>query len=72
VDRMPLTVKAAPMTMSWCLSCHRDPAPHLRPPDAVDAMDWTPPPDQEAEGRRLLQAYAIRLDHLTDCSTCHR
>src|SRR5690606_18304607 len=27
VDRMPLTAKATPMTMKWCLDCHRDPGP---------------------------------------------
>ena len=24
----------APLQMQWCLDCHRDPAPHLRAPDA--------------------------------------
>src|SRR5689334_1771480 len=31
VDQMPLTWKAEPMTMEWCLSCHRNPENHLRP-----------------------------------------
>ena len=31
VDQMPLTWKAEPMTMEWCLSCHRNPEKHLRP-----------------------------------------
>ena len=26
VDRMPLMRQAAPLTMGWCLKCHRDPA----------------------------------------------
>ena len=31
VDTMPLMRQAAPLTMGWCLDCHRNPAPHLRP-----------------------------------------
>src|SRR5215210_6928437 len=35
VDRMPLMWKEEPMTMEWCLGCHRNPAPHLRPREHV-------------------------------------
>lgn len=74
VDRMPLTRQAAPLTMSWCLSCHRDPAPHLRPRDAVYAMGWTPADgvDPDALATRLMAEYRIRPAILTHCSTCHR
>ena len=37
VERMPLTKQATPMTMGWCIDCHRNPAPHLREPDQVFA-----------------------------------
>ncbi len=30
IDRMPMTWKAEPMTMEWCLNCHRNPELHLR------------------------------------------
>ena len=30
VDQMPMTWKAEPMTMEWCLNCHRNPERHLR------------------------------------------
>ena len=42
VDRMPLTWQEKPLTMGWCLDCHRDPAPHLRPREEVFNMTWTP------------------------------
>ena len=58
--------------MGWCLDCHRDPAPNLRPASAVFDPDWTPPADQFAEGRMLLADYHIDVKHLTDCSVCHR
>ncbi|HEY2889663.1 MAG TPA: cytochrome c3 family protein, partial [Dongiaceae bacterium] len=72
VQTMALMRQEAPLTMSWCLSCHRDPTPYLRPPDRVFDMSWTPPADQAAEGDRLLISYLIHTGHLTDCSTCHR
>ncbi|HUE19487.1 MAG TPA: cytochrome c3 family protein, partial [Stellaceae bacterium] len=71
VDRMPLMQKVHSMNMGWCLDCHRDPAPNLRPHDAVFAMGWqrdvaTPTP------AALLDAYHVHLTGLTDCTTCHR
>ena len=35
VDHMPLMRQAASLTMGWCLDCHRDPVPNLRPAAAV-------------------------------------
>jgi hypothetical protein len=72
VDRMPLMRQAAPLTMGWCLNCHRDPAPYLRPATAVFDPDWTAPADQSVRGRALLTHNHIDVSHLTDCSVCHR
>jgi hypothetical protein len=72
VDRMPLMQQAAPLTMQWCLDCHRDPAAHLRPPDKIFATDWTPPADQAEQGKKLAAQYHVDNKHLTDCSVCHR
>ena len=72
IQTMPQVRQVAPLTMAWCLDCHRDPTPHLRPPDRIYAMDWQPPADQAAQGQRLLGLYHIDTAHLTDCSRCHR
>jgi hypothetical protein len=72
VEQMRLMRQASPLTMSWCLDCHRDPAPNLRPREAVFDQTWTPPADAAALGRSLMAAYHVRTDHLTDCSICHR
>ena len=40
VDRMPLTEKAKTLTMGFCLDCHRDPGPHLRPKDQIYNTQW--------------------------------
>ena len=61
-----------PLTMGWCLDCHRHPERHIRPKGEVFDMAWQPPPDQEAQGTRLVAEYRIDKSHLTDCSTCHR
>lgn len=70
VDRMPRVYQAASMSMSWCVDCHRDPAPHLRPVAAITAMGWHPDEPQAVLGSRLMTSYHVRS--LTDCTTCHR
>ncbi len=72
VDTMPLTWKAEPMTMEWCLECHRNPAPNLRPKEAVFDMTWIKPRNQEQAGKELEKLYDVHKDRLTNCSTCHR
>ena len=72
VDRMALMRQQQPLTMGWCLSCHRHPEQNLRPREEVFDMSWTPPRDQEQRGLELMRRYLIHPDHLTDCSTCHR
>jgi hypothetical protein len=76
VDRMPLMARAEPFTMQFCLDCHRDPGPHLRPRDQVTRMDWSDW-DRHSEahaqfGRQMMQRYGIEPAKLTDCSICHR
>jgi hypothetical protein len=72
VDHMPLMRQAAPLTMGWCLDCHRDPTPNLRAANEIFASDWTPPADQAERGRMLVEKYHIHVGSLADCSVCHR
>ncbi len=72
VDTMPLMRKAEPMTMGWCLSCHRDPAPHLRPRDKVTVMNWQYQGDRRKLGEALMRKHEIGEGDLTHCYTCHR
>jgi hypothetical protein len=73
VSQMPLVFQAAPLTMQWCLDCHRNPQENLRPKDQIFNMDWKAPANQEAAGRQLATEYKLRTTvELTSCSTCHR
>ncbi len=70
VDEMPLTWKVASLQMDWCLKCHRDPEPHLRPPEDVFDMNWTPAPGDAEAAAELAAELSPRA--MTNCSTCHR
>src|SRR5215467_10379699 len=72
VDKMALMRSEHPLQMRWCLECHRNPEPHLRPRDEVFNMKWKAE-DQDALGPRLAKEYHLRREiDLTSCSTCHR
>lgn len=72
VDEMPLMWQVPTLQMEWCLECHREPERFIRPKEEVFNMEWTPPEDQLALGRRLVSEYRIPVKRLTDCYTCHR
>jgi hypothetical protein len=72
VDRMNRVYQVETLHMSWCLDCHRNPAPHLRPPEEVANLDWHPPVNQEALGRRQIAALGIDPSTLDSCYVCHR
>jgi hypothetical protein len=70
VNRMEQVYQTKTLSMGWCLECHRDPAPQLRPVQYVTDMNWTPNEDAATLGRRLMKEHNISPS--TDCSTCHR
>ena len=71
IGDMPLTRKAETLYMSWCLDCHRDPGPRLRPLEAVFDPNWKRSPDTPTPAQ-LLASNHVTTAGLTDCSTCHR
>lgn len=72
--RMPLTRQTAPLTMGWCLDCHR--APEERIVAAPRIYDDFPYHERTPEDRIAARAVVARIERsgrdLTDCSTCHR
>ncbi len=67
VGSMNLTWQDATLHMEWCLDCHRNPAPNLRPRDRIFDLDWQPDP---ALGEKLVEEYNV--NPRVDCTTCHR
>lgn len=64
ITKMEVVAQQQPLSMSWCLDCHRHPTPHLRPKAELTVMKqpttvWTP-------------ANTNKINPPVDCSGCHR
>ncbi len=74
IDRMEVVHQAEELSMGWCLDCHRDPTPSIRPRGQVTNMEWDPAmatDEEQAEIERIHKSLKSTRQ-LTDCSTCHR
>ncbi len=72
VDQMPLTWRVKPLQMQWCLGCHRNPEPHLRPLSQVTSMQRSTGLSSE-DAQMIARVLHIQGERrMTDCSTCHR
>lgn len=74
VDQMEKVTQVQPLSMSWCLDCHRKPETALRPADKVTDLAWQAPEgDQLKIGLELKEKLNIHDPaYMTSCSTCHR
>lgn len=70
IDQMEVVYQAEPLSMGWCLDCHRDPAAHLRQPNEVTDMQWTAPGNQAELAAQIIDTKGIRPP--VDCTGCHR
>lgn len=71
IGDMKLTWKWPTLYMAWCLDCHRNPAPRLRPLDQVFNPHWKRTPTTPS-GEKLMAMYKIHPETLSDCGVCHR
>jgi len=79
IDQMEEVYQAKELSMAWCIDCHRNPEPHLRPVEFVTKLDWEP---QGEDGQELTaeqkQQYGAQLKeekHINPqvhCAVCHR
>lgn len=70
IDQMVEVKQMKPLNMAWCLECHRNPAPNIRPVDQVTNLGWQPDRDPAEIGREIIQAKGINPPQ--NCSGCHR
>lgn len=70
VGKMAVLTQREPLTMRWCLDCHRNPGPRLRSSSGIFAAT-TPAPRSGPPPAELLRFYQVHTENLTNCSTCH-
>ncbi|PWB70931.1 cytochrome C [candidate division GN15 bacterium] len=70
VAQMEEVMQKQPLSMGWCLECHRNPGPALRPVAEITNMNWVTPTDQARLADSIIAAKEINPP--VDCSGCHR
>jgi hypothetical protein len=72
IDQMEEVRHAQPLSMTFCLDCHRDPAARIRPIEKITDLAWKAetPGQQRAQGEKLVREWKVLS--LQSCSTCHR
>ncbi len=70
VDQMARVYRVTPLTMGWCLGCHRNPEQYLRPVARVTDMTYEPIQPQVVIGSELKRQH--KIDPPTTCTGCHR
>jgi len=71
VDQMEIVHQDKNQSMAWCLDCHRNPEPHLRPVDQVTNLAWSLPAEEQLELGKKLRA-ENNINPQTNCAVCHR
>ncbi len=68
VDKMDVVFQKEPLSMSWCLDCHRNPEQYVRPVEEVTTMGYQAE-NQLEMGRELVAKHNINPP--TFCQGCH-
>src|SRR5262245_43672172 len=77
INKMDEVFHYQPLSMTFCLDCHRDPAAKLRPLDKITELNWkwSNDPDENARQQRLKGREFLhdwKVESLQNCSACHR
>jgi hypothetical protein len=77
IDQMDEVYHAEPLSMSFCLDCHRNPAANIRPENKVTDLGWQWSTNAEenarlqaVHGKQLVKDWKVQS--LQSCSACHR
>ncbi len=72
INKMEKVAHAQPLSMSFCLDCHRDPAPRIRPLDQVTNLNWKP---EQMADHATWSADFVKNNKILppqSCTGCHR
>jgi hypothetical protein len=73
IDEMKVVKQEKPLTMFWCLDCHRNYENHVRPEHiSVTDMNWKWQDDATAASFKKELLESKKLNPPEDCSACHR
>ena len=87
VDQMVVVHQVEPLSMAWCLACHNNPAPNLRPIAEITNMAWEPDatwaakaveiaktlePPGHKNARTVLPDGQVVTRATASCTGCHR
>lgn len=72
INKMDEVYHAKPFSMTFCLDCHRNPGPNLRPLDKVTDLTWaaSTPDTQKSQGEQFAHDWKVNASQ--NCSACHR
>jgi hypothetical protein len=70
VAAMEVIEQKKPLSMGWCLDCHRNPDDQIRPRDQLTKMNWKPHSDHAEFVEEFKRDNNIAPP--VNCSACHR
>jgi hypothetical protein len=72
VNEMETVYHAKPLSMSFCLECHRDPAAHVREKADVFNLDSPTIATKQGEAQAVAFVHNWNINPPQSCSGCHR
>ncbi|NNE70469.1 MAG: cytochrome c3 family protein [Rhodothermales bacterium] len=69
IDQMEVVELVEPLSMGWCIECHRQPELYLRPNEEVTNMEYVQPADFVE--RNIERIRIENIQPPTNCSACH-
>lgn len=72
IHKMEVVYHAKPLSMAWCLDCHREPENFIRPLEQVYNLNWTP--ENAAKHAEWAREAVVNwnVNPPQSCSGCHR
>lgn len=72
IQKMEVVYHAKPLSMAFCLECHRNPEQYIRPPEEVYNLNWERPTDPESLAELHSFVHDWSVNPPQSCSGCHR